>query len=66
MKNLSLCIAGLIFLAIAAAQFLRFHFGIMLIIGNNHHIPLGVSLWGSICAVILALWMFLAASFKNS
>ncbi len=65
MKNVALYLSGLIFLVMSIAQFLRYKLDITVIIGNNHHIPVELSLVASVVALILALWMFIAAITKN-
>ena len=65
MKNTALYVSGMIFLVVALAHYLRYHFNIAIIIGGNHIIPLDVSLYGSIISLVLAVWMFLAAVMRH-
>lgn len=65
MKNKALYTSGIIFLIVSIAQFLRYKLGIMMIMGNNHHIPIGLSLYISIVVLCVAVWMFIAARMKD-
>ena len=65
MKNMALSVSGIIFLIVAVAHYLRYHFDIAIIIGGNHVIPLDASLYGAIISLILAIWMFLAAVMRH-
>ena len=65
MKNMALSVSGIIFLIVAVAHYLRYHFNIAIIIGGNHIIPLDVSFYGAIISLILAIWLFLAAVLRS-
>jgi hypothetical protein len=57
MKKMSLSVAGVIFLLIAGMQFARYHLGMIVVVGNGHHIPLWMSLWAAVGFGLLGVWM---------
>lgn len=63
MKSFSLIIAGLIFTLVTALHILRFYKGWEVVIVHQT-IPVQWSIYGAIISGVLALWMFIAASFK--
>lgn len=65
MKNILLYIAGVIFLIGSLVQFLRFKFGIDLIVGHEHHIPLELSFYVSIAGMVLGVLMLIAGFIKK-
>ncbi len=65
MKNTSLYISALIFFAMSAAQYLRYHFDVQVVVGGGHHIPSILSLYASIGILGIAILMLIAALWKN-
>ena len=64
MKNLSLSLAGVVFLGMSALQFIRYHLGIDVVLGT-HHIPFSGSLVAGVIFGFLGLWMFKVALCKK-
>ncbi|MFI4937463.1 MAG: hypothetical protein ACHQJ6_03010 [Candidatus Berkiellales bacterium] len=64
MKNVALTVSGLIFLAMAIVHALRYFSKHWVIVVNHFIVPVNWSLYGGIVALVLAIWMFSAASKK--
>lgn len=60
MKTAALTVSGIIYLIVAIAHFYRLNKDFPITVGD-YSIPVHWSLYGGIVAIILAIWMFLAA-----
>lgn len=60
MKKSALVVAGIIFLIVAVAHFLRYYQA-MPIVAGDFTVPMDWSFYGGFVAAFLALWMFIAA-----
>ena len=61
MKNTALTVSGLVFLFIAVMHGIRYYQGWDILI-SHHLISLNVSIYGGVVSLLLAIWMFVAAS----
>lgn len=61
MKNSALVIAGIIFTLVALLHVLRYAMGWEIMIAS-YAVPMQASLIGAVISILLALWMFIAAS----
>ncbi|MBS0290183.1 MAG: hypothetical protein JSS07_09150 [Proteobacteria bacterium] len=61
MKNTALITAGIVFLLVGILHAVRYLKGWTIII-TNQPISLEVSIYGGVIAIVLAIWMFVAAS----
>ncbi len=64
-KNISLYLSATIFFMVGILQFLRFQMGLSVSIGHGHEFPLEVSFYLAIAALVLGLWMLIAALIKG-
>lgn len=64
MKNVALNVSGIIFLLVAIGHGVRYykHWHVVM---DETTVPLDASLYGGVIALILALWMFIAAASKK-
>ena len=60
MKTVALTVSGIIYVIVAIAHFYRFHKAMPITLGD-YSVSMNLSLYAGIVAVILAIWMFVAA-----
>lgn len=61
MKNLPLCVAGLIFAFVSGAHIYRYFKHFEVVVGT-FHFPAEWSIYAAAVSGLLALWMFVAAA----
>lgn len=64
MKNVALYAASIIFLVVSLLHFARYFAKVVIVMGNQHVIPIDWSLYAGVVTLVICLWMFFAAKVK--